>query len=41
MRKRAHIVFIGKDQNHGYRFFIKQKSIEIDLKGNCYLNEYK
>lgn len=40
MKKRAHIVFTGKVQNHGYRFFIKQKSIEIGLKGSCYLNEH-
>ncbi|MEK5423082.1 acylphosphatase [Viridibacillus sp. FSL R5-0477] len=41
MKKRAHFVFTGKVQNNGYRFFIKQKSIEIDLKGTCYLNERK
>ncbi|MGE7835281.1 acylphosphatase [Viridibacillus arvi] len=30
-----HFVFTGKVQNKGYRFFIKQKSILIGLKGNC------
>ncbi|MBK3493890.1 acylphosphatase [Viridibacillus sp. YIM B01967] len=39
MNKRAHIIFNGNVQNHGYRFFIKQKAIEIGLKGTCFLNE--
>lgn len=36
--KRAHILFFGDVAGTGYRFFIKQKAIELGLKGFCQLN---
>lgn len=36
--KRAHILFFGDVEGTGYRFFIKQKAIELGLKGFCQLN---
>jgi len=38
MKKRVHIEFFGDVQGTGYRFFIKQKAIELGLKGYCRLN---
>ena len=37
--KRAHIEFFGDIEGTGYRFFIKQKAIELGLKGFCQLNK--
>lgn len=37
MAKRAHIVFFGDVNGTGYRFFIKQKAIELGLKGYCHI----
>ena len=39
MPKRVKIVFFGDVKDNGYRFFIKQKAIELKLKGFCHLNE--
>ena len=39
--KRAHIKFTGDIQGTGHRFFIKQKALELGLKGFCHLNEAK
>lgn len=36
--KRAHLQFFGDIEGTGYRFFIKQKAIELGLKGFCRLN---
>ena len=36
--KRARILFFGDVTGTGYRFFIKQKAIELGLKGFCQLN---
>jgi len=36
--KRAHLQFFGDVEGTGYRFFIKQKAIELGLKGFCRLN---
>ncbi|MFY2307234.1 acylphosphatase [Lysinibacillus fusiformis] len=38
MNKRASIKFFGDVYGTGYRFFIKQKAIELGLKGYCRLN---
>ena len=38
MEKRASIEFFGDVYGTGYRFFIKQKAIELGLKGYCILN---
>ncbi|MFF2796429.1 acylphosphatase [Lysinibacillus xylanilyticus] len=38
MNKRALIKFFGDVYGTGYRFFIKQKAIELGLKGYCKLN---
>lgn len=38
MKKRLHIEFFGDIHGTGYRFFIKQKAIELGLKGYCRLN---
>lgn len=34
-----HIEFFGDVHGTGYRFFIKQKAIELGLKGYCIKNE--
>ncbi|MFJ7737412.1 acylphosphatase [Lysinibacillus sp. NPDC097287] len=39
MNKRALIRFFGDVYGTGYRFFIKQKAIELGLKGYCLLND--
>lgn len=39
MDKRAKIKFFGDVYGTGYRFFIKQKAIELGLKGYCRLNQ--
>ena len=39
MDKRAFIKFFGDVYGTGYRFFIKQKAIELGLKGYCRLND--
>ena len=39
MDKRASIKFFGDVYGTGYRFFIKQKAIELGLKGYCRLND--
>lgn len=39
MSKRVHIIFFGDVFGTGYRFFIKQKAIELGLKGFCRLND--
>lgn len=36
--KRARIEFSGDIHGTGYRFFIKQKAMELGLKGFCQLN---
>lgn len=36
--KRAHFLFLGDIEGTGSRFFIKQKAIELKLKGFCELN---
>lgn len=36
--KRAHFLFLGGIEGTGSRFFIKQKAIELKLKGFCELN---
>lgn len=36
--KRAYILFTGDVEGTGHRFFIKQKAIELGLKGYCQLN---
>lgn len=41
MAKRAHIIFFGDVNGTGYRFFIKQKAIELGLKGYCKFNKDK
>ena len=38
MAKRVKIIFFGDVKGNGYRFFIKQKAIELGLKGYCELN---
>ena len=38
MPKRVKIIFFGDVKDNGYRFFIKQKAIELGLKGYCELN---
>lgn len=38
LNKRASIKFFGDVYGTGYRFFIKQKAIELGLKGYCRLN---
>ncbi|WP_332650197.1 acylphosphatase [Lysinibacillus sp. 54212] len=38
MGKRVKIEFFGDVKGTGYRFFIKQKAIELGLKGYCQLN---
>jgi len=38
LKKRALIKFFGDVYGTGYRFFIKQKAIELGLKGYCKLN---
>ena len=38
MSKRVKIIFLGDIKDNGYRFFIKQKAIELGLKGYCELN---
>lgn len=38
--KRVHFLFLGDVEGTGSRFFIKQKAIELKLKGFCVLNEY-
>lgn len=40
MAKRAHIEFFGDVMGTGYRFFIKQKAMELGLKGYCRLNSH-
>lgn len=37
--KRVHFIFLGDIEGTGSRFFIKQKAIELKLKGFCHLNE--
>ena len=39
MNKRAFIKFFGDVCGTGYRFFIKQKAMELGLKGYCLLND--
>ncbi|KOS68453.1 acylphosphatase [Lysinibacillus contaminans] len=39
MNKRAYIKFFGDVYGTGYRFFIKQKAMELGLKGYCLLND--
>lgn len=39
MDKRAFIKFFGDVYGTGYRFFIKQKAMELGLKGYCRLND--
>lgn len=36
--KRVHVLFLGDVEGTGSRFFIKQKAIELGLKGYCQLN---
>ncbi len=38
MAKRVKIIFFGDVKDNGHRFFIKQKAIELGLKGYCELN---
>lgn len=38
MGKRVKIEFFGNVKGTGHRFFIKQKAIELGLKGYCQLN---
>ena len=38
MAKRVKILFFGDVKDNGHRFFIKQKAIELGLKGYCELN---
>ncbi|MGM9948660.1 MAG: acylphosphatase [Lysinibacillus sp.] len=38
MPKRVKIIFFGDVKGTGHRFFIKQKAIELGLKGYCVLN---
>lgn len=38
MPKRVKIIFFGDVKDNGHRFFIKQKAIELGLKGYCELN---
>lgn len=38
MAKRVKITFFGDVKDNGHRFFIKQKAIELGLKGYCELN---
>jgi acylphosphatase len=37
--KRARIEFYGDVEGTGYRFFIKQKAVELGLKGFCQLSD--
>lgn len=37
--KRAHFLFLSDVEGTGSRFFIKQKAIELKLKGFCEINE--
>ena len=39
--KRAHIIFFGDVNGTGYRFFIKQRALELGLKGYCKVNQQK
>lgn len=39
MAKRVQIIFFGDVFGTGYRFFIKQKALELGLKGFCHLND--
>ena len=39
MAKRVKIIFFGDVKDNGHRFFIKQKAIELGLKGYCELND--
>ena len=39
MPKRVKIVFLGEVIRIEHRFFIKQKAIELGLKGYCNLND--
>ncbi|MGM9943449.1 MAG: acylphosphatase [Lysinibacillus sp.] len=39
MAKRVKILFFGDVKDTGHRFFIKQKAIELGLKGYCELND--
>ena len=39
MAKRVKIIFFGDVKNTGHRFFIKQKALELGLKGYCELNK--
>ena len=39
MAKRVKILFFGDVKDNGHRFFIKQKAIELGLKGYCELND--
>ena len=38
MAKRVKIIFFSDVKDNGHRFFIKQKAIELGLKGYCELN---
>lgn len=38
MEKRVKFIFFGDVKGTGHRFFIKQKAIELGLKGYCVLN---
>lgn len=38
MAKRVKMIFFGDVKDTGHRFFIKQKAIELGLKGYCELN---
>lgn len=38
MDRRVKILFCGDKKNTSYRFFIKQKALELGLKGKCFLN---
>lgn len=37
--KRAYFLFLGDIEGTGSRFFIKQKAIELKLKGFCQIND--
>lgn len=39
MQQRVKVLFSGDIRGTGYRFFIKQKALELGLKGYCLLNE--
>ena len=38
MAKSIKVIFFGDVKGTGHRFFIKQKAIELGLKGYCQLN---